>query len=163
MVYKTIADGPEYDIDLKKGFQHLDGNKALQYVRFRHDATSDFTRTERQRAFLKVVADKLIQTTSIIKLPNILAQVTPYIETNMSVNDMWKLASVGYNSSMSGSEQIPPMDLLKEETTSDGSQVIGIRSENKLKQFVQDTLNGPEPTPTPTSENTSNSSSTETH
>ncbi|WP_408634790.1 LCP family protein, partial [Paenibacillus zanthoxyli] len=40
MVYKTIADGPEYDIDLKKGFQHLDGSKALQYVRFRHDATS---------------------------------------------------------------------------------------------------------------------------
>jgi len=79
MVYKTIADGPEYDIDLKKGYQHLDGNKALQYVRFRHDATSDFTRTERQRGFLKAVADKLISTTSIIKLPNILSQVTPYV------------------------------------------------------------------------------------
>lgn len=136
---------------------------ALQYVRFRHDATSDFTRTERQRGFLKAVADKLISTTSIVKLPNILSQVTPYIETNMSVNDMWKLASVGYNSSMGGSEQIPPMDLLTEETTSDGSQVIGIRSEKKLKEFIQDTINGPEPTPTPTSENTSNSSSAGTH
>jgi len=163
MVYKTVADGPEYDIDLKKGYQHLDGNMALQYVRFRHDATSDFTRTERQRGFLKAVADKLISTTSIVKLPNILSQVTPYIETNMSVNDMWKLASVGYNSSMGGSEQIPPMDLLTEETTSDGSQVIGIRSEKKLKEFIQDTINGPEPTPTPTSENTSNSSSAGTN
>lgn len=149
MVYKTIADGPEYDIDLKQGFQHLDGNMALQYVRFRHDATSDFTRTERQRGFIKAVADKLISTTSIIKLPNILSQVTPYIKTNMSVNDMWKLATVGYDSSMSGSEQIPPMDLLREEKTSGGSAVIGISDEDKLKEFVQDTLNGPEPTPTP--------------
>ena len=151
MVYKTIADGPEYDIDLKKGYQHLDGNKALQYVRFRHDATSDFTRTERQRGFLKAVADKLISTTSIIKLPNILSQVTPYVETNLSVNDMWKLATVGYDSTMAGSEQIPPMKLIKEVTTSDGSEVIGISSEDKLKEFVQDTLNGPEPTPTPES------------
>lgn len=149
MVYKTIADGPEYDIDLKQGFQHLDGNMALQYVRFRHDATSDFTRTERQRGFIKAVADKLISTTSIIKLPNILSQVTPYIKTNMSVNDMWKLATVGYDSSMSGSEQIPPMDLLQEKTTSGGSAVIGISNEDKLKEFVQDTLNGPEPTATP--------------
>lgn len=165
MVYKTIADGPDYDIDLKKGYQHLDGNKALQYVRFRHDATSDFTRTERQRNFLKAVADKLISTTSILKLPNILAQVTPYIETNLSVTDMVKLASVGYDSTMNGSEQIPPMNLLTEETI-DGSEVIGIRSEDKLKEFVQDTLNGPEPTPTPSSEttsDTSDSNTSETH
>lgn len=148
MKYKTIADGPEYDIDLKEGPQHLDGNKALQYVRFRHDATSDFSRTERQRAFLKVVADKLISTTAIIKLPGILSQVTPYIQTNMSADDMWKLASVGYDSQMGGSEQIPPMDQIKEETVG-GAQVIGIRSEEKLKQFVQDTLNTPEPTATP--------------
>lgn len=110
------------------------------------------------------MADKLIKTTSIIKLPNILSQVTPYIETNLTVNDMWKLATVGYDSTMGGSEQIPPMDLLKEETTSDGSQVIGIRSEKKLKEFVQDTLNGPEPTPTPSTspETTSNSNTSGT-
>lgn len=151
MVYKTKADGPEYDIDLKKGFQHLDGNTALQYVRFRHDATSDFTRTERQRGFLKAVADKVISTTSILKLPSILKQVTPYIDTNLSVDDMWKLASVGYDSSMGGSEQIPPMDLLREEKTRGGSAVIGISSEDDLKQFVQDTMADPEPSPSPSS------------
>lgn len=149
MVYKTKADGPEYDIDLKKGFQHLDGSMALQYVRFRHDATSDFTRTERQRGFLKAVADKVISTTSIIKLPSILSQVTPFIDTNLKVDDMWKLATVGYDSSMGGSEQIPPMNLLTEEKTKGGSAVIGISSEEKLKQFVQDTLTAPEPSPSP--------------
>lgn len=149
MVYKTKADGPEYDIDLKKGFQHLDGNQALQYVRFRHDATSDFTRTERQRGFLKAVADKVISTTSLLKLPDILSQVVPFVDTNLSVNDMVKLASVGYDSSMGGSEQIPPMSLLTEETTRGGSAVIGFKSEEALQEFVQETMTEPEPTPSP--------------
>lgn len=149
MLYKTIADGPEYDIDLKKGFQHLDGNMALQYVRFRHDATSDFTRTERQRGFLSAVADKVKSTTSLIKLPSILGEVTPYIDTNLSVNDMWKLANVGYSSTMSGSAQIPPMDLLVEEKTSGGSAVIGVSSDEELQQFVQDTLSDPVPSASP--------------
>lgn len=164
MVYKTIADGPEYDIDLKKGFQHLDGSMALQYVRFRHDATSDFTRTERQRSFLKAVADKVISTTSIIKLPSILSQVTPFIDTNLDMNDMWKLGSVGYDSSMGGSEQIPPMELLTEERTSGGASVIGFKSEEELKQFVQDAMAEPEPTATPeASPESSPSATAETH
>lgn len=139
MVYKTKADGPEYDIDLKAGYQHLDGSKALQYVRFRHDATSDYTRTQRQRAFMSAVADKLKSTTSLVKLPTILNEVTPYIDTNLSVTDMWKLASVGYDSSVAGSEQIPPMKLLKEETVK-GSSVLGVSDLDALKQFVQETM-----------------------
>lgn len=162
MVYKTKADGPEYDIDLKQGFQHLDGSMALQYVRFRHDATSDFTRTERQRGFLKAVADKVISTTSIIKLPKILEEVVPYIDTNIEINDMLKLASVGYDSSMGGSVQIPPMNLLREETTRGGSEVIGISSEEELKEFVEETMTAPEPTPsTEDSADTSPSASAE--
>ncbi|MNS11274.1 putative transcriptional regulator YvhJ [compost metagenome] len=141
MHYVSAADQHEYDIDLKKGMQHLDGKTALQYVRFRHDAMSDFTRTERQRNFLKAVADKMKSTTSIMNLPGILEKINPYIDTNMSVNDMWKLASVGYNSQMSGSEQIPPMNLLVEKNTSAGS-VLGVSSEKKLKEYVQDVLNG---------------------
>lgn len=141
MHYVSAADKHEYDIDLKKGMQHLDGKTALQYVRFRHDAMSDFSRTERQRNFLKAVAEKMKSTTSIMNLPGILEQINPYIDTNMTVNDMWKLASVGYDSQMSGSEQIPPMSLLIEKNTSAGS-VLGVSSEKKLKQYVQDVLNG---------------------
>ncbi|WNS41645.1 LCP family protein [Paenibacillus sp. MMS20-IR301] len=157
MHYTSKADGPEFDIDLKKGFQHLDGNMALQYVRFRHDATSDFTRTERQRGFLKAVADKVISTTSIIKLPTILSEVTPFIDTNLTTSDMWKLGTVGYDSSMGGSAQIPPMSLIREKTTSDGAQVIGFTSTEDLQQFVQDTITAPDPTPTPAADATGSS------
>ncbi|WP_372632455.1 LCP family protein [Cohnella sp.] len=139
MKWTDNADGNRYDIDLKKGQQHLDGEKALQYVRFRHDKLSDFTRTERQREFLKAVAAKLKNGWNLIKLPDILSEVVPYIETNMSSNDMLKLASLGYNSHQAGSAQIPPMDLVFDENVS-GSAMLGVRDRVKLKEYVQEVL-----------------------
>ncbi|WP_339323423.1 LCP family protein [Paenibacillus sp. FSL W8-0194] len=160
MYYPSAADKHEYDIDLKKGMQHLDGKTALQYVRFRHDATSDFSRTERQRAFLKAVAAKMQSTTSIMKLPDILEGVSPYIDTNLSVNDMWKLATVGYKSQMAGSEQIPPMKLLKERTIG-GAAVLTVSSESKLKDYIQDVFNKPATVPV-SSDGTAGSGTTHT-
>ncbi len=139
MRYTDAADGHEYDIDLKKGQQHLDGEKALQYVRFRHDAMSDYTRTERQRNFLKAVAERMQTGWNLIRLPEVLSSFTPYVETNMSPQDMLKLASLGYKSHQAGSAQIPPMELVKEETIG-GSAVIGIRDLDALRGFVQATL-----------------------
>jgi len=139
MKWTDNADGNRYDIDLKKGQQHLDGEKALQYVRFRHDKLSDFTRTERQREFLKAVAAKLKNGWNLIKLPDILSEVVPYIETNMSSNDMLKLASLGYNSHQAGSAQIPPMDLVFDENVG-GSAMLGVRDRDKLKEYVQEVL-----------------------
>jgi len=139
MHYTDAADDHKYDIDLKKGQQHLDGEHALMYVRFRHDAMSDYTRTERQRNFLKAVADKMQTGWNLIRLPEVLSSFTPYVETNMSPTDMLKLASLGYKSHQAGSAQIPPMELVKEETIG-GSSVIGIRDLDALRGFVQATL-----------------------
>jgi LCP family protein required for cell wall assembly len=153
MKYTDAADGHVYDINLKKGQQHLDGDKALQYVRFRHDRLSDFTRTERQRDFLKAIASKLQSGWNLVRLPDILGEVTPYMETNMSAGDMLKLASLGYQSHQAGSAQIPPMELVTEEKV-DGAAVLGVRNLDALKGYVQatlikdDTLVVPSPSPT---------------
>jgi LCP family protein required for cell wall assembly len=140
MHYTSKADNHEYDIDLKQGQQHLDGKTALQYVRFRHDALSDYSRTERQRNFLTAVANKMISTTSLLKLPSILEKINPYIDTNLTINDMWKLANLGYSSKMTASEQIPPMSLLVEKSVG-GADVLGIKSEEELKAYVQEVFN----------------------
>jgi LCP family protein required for cell wall assembly len=136
MSYESKADKHEYDINLKEGQQHLDGTTALQYVRFRHDALSDYSRTKRQRAFTDAIANKLKSTTSIMKLPSILEEVSPYIDTNLSVNEMWKLASVGYQSTIGSSEQIPPMDLVKE-TYVGRSAVLAVSNSDELKEYVR--------------------------
>ncbi|QJD84784.1 LCP family protein [Cohnella herbarum] len=154
MKYTDSADDHKFDIDLKKGQQHLDGDKALQYVRFRHDKLSDFTRTERQREFLKAVAAKVKSGWNLIKLPDILGEVIPYVETNMTVNDMLKLGTLGYNSHQAGSAQIPPMELVTDEKVN-GSAVLGVRSLDALKGYVQEVLNKDEslatPSPSPSS------------
>lgn len=143
MKYSDSADGHQYDINLKKGYQHLDGKTALQYVRFRHDATSDFTRTERQRKFMKAVAEKLQSTTSLLKLPKILNSIDPYIETNLSVTQMLKLASLGYEVKTDGmvSQQIPPLELLEEKRVG-GADVLGV-DPAKLQPFIKELFGEP--------------------
>lgn len=148
MHYTDNADGNRYDIDLKAGYQLLDGDKALQYVRFRHDAMSDFTRTERQRNFLMAVAKELQSTWNIVKMKDILNSVSPYIETNLTVTDMLKLGQLGVESHVAGTAQVPPMDLIGEETIG-GASVIAVSDEDELKQYVQDTLAADETLATP--------------
>ncbi len=140
MRYTDSADDHKYDINLKKGMQHLNGTQALQYVRFRHDALSDYSRTERQRKFLQAVAAKLQSTSSLIKLPKILNSVAPYIQTNLTISDMLKLASLGYECKAEAliSKQLPPLELL-EEARVGGASVITV-NEKRLQQFVQETL-----------------------
>ncbi|AZS13691.1 LCP family protein [Paenibacillus lutimineralis] len=159
MHYTSKADNHEYDIDLKQGQQHLDGKTALQYVRFRHDALSDYSRTERQRNFLTAVANKMISTTSLLKLPAILEKVNPYIDTNLTINDMWKLANLGYSSKMIASEQIPPMSLLIEKNVG-GAEVLGVKSDEELKAYVQEVFNRTEDTSTDEQNSGNNSNST---
>ncbi|USG65665.1 LCP family protein [Brevibacillus ruminantium] len=140
MKYYDPTDKPEYQINLKEGMQHLDGNKALQYVRFRKDALSDYSRTERQRKFLMAVAEKMQTTSTLIALPNILEQMAPHIHTNMEVDKMLKLAVLGYKIPKESivSAQLPPMDLLKENTIK-GASVIQVDGE-QLKKYVEQLL-----------------------
>ncbi|MEB3103896.1 LCP family protein [Ferviditalea candida] len=137
MKYSDAADDHVYDINLKKGMQHLDGNTALQYVRFRHDAMSDFARTERQRKFLQAIGYKLQTTYSLIKLPQILDRVKPYIETNLTIMDMLKLSALGFEIRSDAVEgiQLPPTQLLRDEKIG-GAAVIGV-NERELQKFVE--------------------------
>ncbi|MBD2865833.1 LCP family protein [Paenibacillus sp. IB182363] len=145
------SEEPEFDINLKKGLQHMDGKTALQYVRFRHDAMSDYSRTERQRKFMTAVAEELQTTSSILRLPSILNKIDPYITTNISITDMIKLGSLGFEVKAQGinSQQIPPLNLLQEDNIG-GASVITVNKQ-KLHQFVKNQL-----------ERTSSSDDTET-
>ncbi|GIP32800.1 LCP family protein [Paenibacillus sp. J2TS4] len=138
MKYTDTADKEDYQIDLKEGLQLLDGNKALQYVRFRKDALSDYARTERQRQFLKAVGQKMQSVTTLVNLPNILNQIAPYMETNMDSKTMLKLASLGYrlNQDSIYTLQLPPMELLREETIN-GASVLTV-DKKRLKAYVEE-------------------------
>jgi LCP family protein required for cell wall assembly len=139
MRYRDPSDGGVYDIDLKKGWQRLDGSKALQYVRFRHDAMSDYTRTERQRKLMKALATQMKSGTTLIQLPSILKEITPYVQTNLSSLDMLKLAALGLSldTEKTGQYQLPPMGAFRE---SQRSGSVLIPDVEQVQQFVQEKL-----------------------
>lgn len=146
MKYTDNADKNRYDIDLKAGYQLLDGDKALQYVRFRHDAMSDYTRTERQRNFLTTVANEMQTTWNIIRMKEIIEDVSPYIDTNMSPLDMMKLGQLGFGLKIGDSAQIPPFDYLREEQRG-GASILSYTSKEDIQQYVQEVVT-PKPDPT---------------
>ncbi|MCR8660107.1 LCP family protein [Paenibacillus endoradicis] len=162
MKYKDNADKNRYDIDLKAGYQLLDGDKALQYVRFRHDAMSDYTRTERQRAFIMTVAKEMQSTWNIINMKKILDSVSPYIDTNMTVTDMLKLGQTGLGIKMGDSAQIPPFDYLRE-INKGGAEVLSYTSKDDIHNYVQEVVTPkPDPTIDPSGDTEATNSSTST-
>lgn len=75
-------------IDLERGYQHLDGHQAGEYVRFRADELGDIGRVQRQQKFLKAVVEQVFALETITKLPSILSTIHERVETDMNIMDM---------------------------------------------------------------------------
>jgi len=80
-------------IHLKKGVQLLDGEKALQLVRFRHGyAEQDLERVKVQREFLLAMFEKAKNPSTSLKIHRILKTINQYVETNIPPVTMLKYA-----------------------------------------------------------------------
>lgn len=79
-------------IDLKKGYQHLDGEKASQFLRFRYDALGDVGRVQRQQIFMRALAEQALSPRTILKMPEILSIVRSHLDTNLTTNELIALA-----------------------------------------------------------------------
>jgi LCP family protein required for cell wall assembly len=80
-------------IDIKKGYQHLDGEKSGEYVRFRKDEMGDIGRVQRQQRFLKAMIMQMFTLDNLTKIPQILSTVSQYVETDMNTMTVLKAAS----------------------------------------------------------------------
>jgi LCP family protein required for cell wall assembly len=66
-------------IDLHPGYQKLDGQQALDFVRFRH-TDSDLYRNARQQLFLEALKDRLASGFSIFSIPQLIGAMKKNIE-----------------------------------------------------------------------------------
>lgn len=80
-------------IDLYPGQQHMDGKKAIEYVRFR-DGEGDIGRISRQQHFLKAVLEKVLTPSVLPQLPEIIKQISNTVQTDMTLTDMIKFAGI---------------------------------------------------------------------
>lgn len=121
--YKTGCTGEtlEYvdtwghlNIHLKEGRQHLNGDQAVAYMRFRHDWCSDPCRIMRQQQVLRAVVDKIKsdRINTFLHLGDLMAVFKKYVQTDFSDPELLSLASFyqGINPSAVVSNQVPYTD-----------------------------------------------------
>ncbi|MBQ8587997.1 MAG: LCP family protein [Clostridia bacterium] len=83
-------DDPDQDlyIHLKAGYQHLDGDKAEQLVRFRSYPDGDIGRMRVQSAFIQATIDELFSLANVFKINDLVEDFSKIVDTNFTMNEM---------------------------------------------------------------------------
>lgn len=82
-------------IHLKQGIQHLDGAKAHNFVRFRHDKLGDIGRIERQQMLMKALAKQVLSSETLKNLGTLNAKITALracVNTNLDEDKLLAVA-----------------------------------------------------------------------
>ncbi len=100
MVLDPLGEGPDHFV-LKPGdYRHLTGPRALAYARCRHESQGcsggDVGRAKRQQQVILAIRDKVLEpetfATLITQAPQLYAEFSSGIHTNMSLDDAIQLA-----------------------------------------------------------------------
>ncbi len=91
---KYQDDSQHLYINLKAGKQRLDGDQAMQFLRFRYDNNGDIGRVQRQQMLMRSLTQQALNPTTISRLPKILSVIQSNVDTNLSVEEL--VALVGY-------------------------------------------------------------------
>lgn len=98
-----------FHVHLNKGMQHLTGEEAMGVVRFRHNndgsgyGTEDIGRIATQQAFLKAVAQQVLQPSNLTKVGTLAQIFQDYVDTDLTVGN---LAWMGQQAFSIGTENI---------------------------------------------------------
>jgi LCP family protein required for cell wall assembly len=101
-------------IHFKEGMQHLNGEQAVAYMRFRHDWCSDPCRIMRQQQVLRAMADKVRgdRINTLMHLGDLLGVFRKYVQTDLSDSELVSIGSY-YQGMPNGaivSNQVPYTD-----------------------------------------------------
>lgn len=84
-------------IDLKQGQQHLNGEQAVQFLRFRHDRYGDIGRVQRQQTLMRAVVEQTLRPQTLPKIPKLFQVIQESIDTNLNVKEVAALAGFAAN------------------------------------------------------------------
>lgn len=79
-------------IHLKPGLQHLNGQQAMGFVRFRH-SDSDLVRTQRQQTLIAALKEKLHNPSSLAKLPAVLNAINSHMDSDLTTEQKVVIAN----------------------------------------------------------------------
>lgn len=79
-------------IDLYPGYQHLNGKKAEEFVRFRSYLRGDVDRLDAQKIFINAFLDKLLSPSIVTKIDKIIVEIQNNLYTGISFNDLLRFS-----------------------------------------------------------------------
>ncbi len=153
-VYEVLWDPStrkNYVLDVKPGTQHFDGTRALFYARSRHTSPrGDFDRTERQRAILVGLKQKIFSLSTFanpLKISQLMDAFGDHISTNIGsgeIKQLYELAkSINSDKITSLGLADPPEDHVKTSMIAGQSVVIpkdGVGNYKSIHSFVRNKL-----------------------
>jgi len=121
-------------IDLKEGRQHLNGEQAVQFLRFRHDEYGDVGRIQRQQTLIRALIEQTLNPTTIGRIPKILSVIQSHIDTNLSVEELVALMGFGSQTQRSDVQML----LLPGMFNGTGQQEVSywLPSRRRIKQMM---------------------------
>ena len=133
-------DDPTWElIKLSPGYQLLNGDNALDYVRFRHDLNLDFGRMDRQQRFLDALREQAIGWNLPLKLPGYISALFKNVTTTLGTKDVISLAAWGVK--LNG-DRIRQVSIVGDPQMVDGQAVV-VASSETIRQAVADFLTPP--------------------
>ena len=119
----VTVDLPEEMAGYPAGKHHLDGTRALAFIRDRK-GTDDFFRMDHGELFIKAAAQQMLNPLTWPRLPLIYAAFQKTVDTNLST---WQLANIGLTVARLGPANIESNVMPREYTTPtviNGAQVL---------------------------------------
>ncbi len=92
---KYQDDSQHLYINLKAGEQHLNGDEALQLLRFRNDSQADIGRIQRQQLVMQALIEQALNPVTLLRSPIILATIKENIDTNLTLDSLLTLVNFG--------------------------------------------------------------------
>ncbi|MEA5444092.1 LCP family protein, partial [Cyanobium gracile] len=86
-------------IDLQAGLQQLGGDKVEQLVRFRDPGLGDSGRRSNQQLVATSLRERMLQPERLAKLPFLVGQLQPKVETNLTPGETLSLLAAGLDGS----------------------------------------------------------------
>ncbi len=81
-------------IHLKAGKQVLNGEKSLEFVRYRQYPEGDIGRVKAQQKFISALVKSFFDMNTLWKIPNIVREATQYVDTNIEPAQLLSLANL---------------------------------------------------------------------
>lgn len=100
MHYEDTTKNKELFIHFEPGLHVLDGQEAIEYLRFRTYRDGDETRVKNQQYFVKELIKQTLKPRNILRLPKLVDAYSKYIDTNIDSGIIYK--GIGLASSLDG-------------------------------------------------------------